>query len=267
MYRVIEQCFEQLLLDAEPPFESAEELSRWLVARSVPPAGRVALADQGPQALLRYRQLARQTLSGAVQRILPRATARLGDDFEPEFGAVLERYPPSTAFLRDVAGDFVRHAEGGWSVASTSRVPNYIAELARYELTHIELSGEQDGSPAIVSQELALERGVVFARAVRLLPFDHAIHELSDDIDAHSAPEHRPTTLLVYRDPKHEIRYLSVSPLVASLVALLREGVALESALKQAFEKHEQLRTAENLQHTAGLLADFAERGIIVGSA
>jgi hypothetical protein len=212
-----------------------------------------------------YRELVRGNLREAMQLSIPRSIARLGPLFEEYFDRFLSERGPRTHYLRDVTPELLEFCAPLWR--SDARVPPYLPDLARHESLHIEVSAVPALRRGRLAAPLTLERGVDFSEAVRLVSYRYAVHELPDAADDRRAPSERPISLLVYRSPEHEVRYLELTPLASSIVLRLLAGDELGRALQAAAAQAGAPLTESVLSGAATLLADLAERGVIRGAA
>lgn len=237
----------------------------WLDRSGVAAADAEAILASDIERLFVYRDLLRGRLYETLQLSVPRAMARLGSVFDEYFDRFLAERGPKTHYLRDVTDELLDWCEPRWR--DDPRVPAYLPELARHEALQIEI-GAMATEPASASAEgLDLERGVRFIGAARLVRYEHAVHELSEDEDDRSEPRRAPTALLVYRSPEHEVRYLELSPLAARILAgLLGQGQSLRQALLSACAEEGRPLDQAVLDGTAQLLADLAGRGALVGA-
>ncbi len=85
--------------------------------------------------------------------------------------------------------------------------------------------------------ELSLDAPVAFVEAVRLMRYDYALHELSEDVADRTEPTRRPTALFVYRNPEHEVRYLELTPLARAIIERLLDGQALGAAITRRMRR------------------------------
>lgn len=250
--------------DAERAF--ALDPRGFLASAGLAPADVEQLAALGPQNLFLYRRHVRKTLTRGIRRQLPRTAARLGDAFPEWVGRFLEAEATRSPYFRDAAFEMVAWAAPRWDEDPT--VPAYLGDLARHELGQFD-AGTAPGDPAegAPPAEIALDRGVRFAGAVRLGRYAHAVHLLDADEDARDAPARAPTALLYYRDAGDDVRVLSLTPLAAAIVERLLGGAALGAAV---------LAGAAALAHpiddavtasTAALLEDLRARGALLGGA
>jgi hypothetical protein len=210
-----------------------------------------------------YRELVRGNLKDALSLSIPRSMARLGAVFDDYFDRFLREHPPRTHYLRDVTPELLEFCQPLWQ--SDTRVPPYLHELARHEALHIEVSALPALPRGHVAAPLTLEQGVELSAALRLVRYSHAVHELPEDEADRSAPAARPVSLLVYRSPEHEVRYLELTPLASSIIERLLLGESLGGAVQGAAAAHGSVLTEAVLSGAAQLLADLAERGVLWG--
>ncbi|NUP08307.1 MAG: DUF692 family protein [Polyangiaceae bacterium] len=225
-----------------------------------------SLAAIDDQAWFVYRHLVRGTLRSVIQSELPRTHELLGDRFDADIDAFVADALPSSHYLRDVPFEFVRFIGPRWE-ADVS-VPPFAAELARHELVAFESAAalRPPAAPdrATIEAKLELEGPVYFDESVRLSRYGHPVHELA--AGARTLPA-RPTALLVYRDAAHELRTLELSSLVADVVERLLDRRILRDAIVGACERANVALAPELLGDLARVLADYADRGILLGTA
>jgi len=114
--------------------------------------------------------------------------------------------------------------------------------------------------------ELSLDEGVELIDAVRLVHYDWAVHRLPDDETSSAPPDRLATSLLVYRSPEHDVRYLELGPFAASLLSgLLDRRLPLRRALTEAAQQVGLPLDDQLLNRAALLLAELAERGALLG--
>jgi len=205
-------------------------------------------------------------LRDALRATIPRTLARLGALFEPYFAEFLLVSPPVTHYLRDLTPQFLAFALERW--ANDARVPAYLPDLARHEALQVEVASLSARPKHHVIAELALDRGVEFIDAVRLVHYAWSVHQLPEDEASRDLPEHRAVSLLVYRSPEHDVRYLELGSFAAALLTqLLSERLSLQAALERAAALAESPLDDQLLTRAAKLLADLAERGALLGKS
>jgi hypothetical protein len=210
-----------------------------------------------------YRELVRGNLREALQLSIPRSIARLGPLFDEYFDRFLAEQAPRTHYLRDVTPELLAFAAPRWE--SDARVPSYLYELARHESLHIEVSALPSLPPGHVPAPLSLQQGVELCAALRLVQYRHAVHELSADEADHTPPSARAVSLLVYRSPAHDVRYLELTKLAHGIVERLLSGDSLGGAVQGAAAAVGSALSEAVLAGAAKLLADLAERGVVRG--
>lgn len=256
----------QATLQDPDPGALERDPASWLAGRNLSEADARALSDLGGRRLLIYRRLVHRGLRGAIRVEIPRTAARLGDLFEAEVTRFFEQEMPRSHYLRDAAFELVEWAAPRWRV--DPRVPNYLVDLARHELSAFEVAGAPAGeAPGPTSDDLTLVSIVRFDPAARIRRYDYAVHRLLAELDARDEAEARETWLLAYRDRDHDVRYLELTPTAASILEALMRGDALGDAVKRGAETRGAKLTPELLEGTARLLADLVDRGVVVGTA
>lgn len=237
----------------------------WHEGRGLEAADLDALSAVDDRSFFVYRHLVRHTLREAIHAQLPRTRALVGERFDADIDAYVSAGLPASRYLRDVAYELVALASPWWRADPT--LPPFAAELAHYELRAFEASVAVRPSPAAarerVEPRLDIAAPVRFHESVLLTRYAYPVHELPEG-GRELAP--RPTALLVYRDPGFELRHLELSPLAADLLERLLAGEPLGAAITGACEVSGAQLSPQLLGDVAKLLADYAERGILLGA-
>jgi uncharacterized protein len=215
-----------------------------------------------------YRRLVRNNLLGVTSKMMPRTRARVNDlsrdAFDASFDAFLAEVAPRTHYLRDVPAEFLAWVTPRW--AEDPAVPRYVPDLAAYELVHFQIAAAPPLSRADAVDDLALERRLVFCPARRLVRYAHAVHALPEEVSDRSEPAARDVALVAYRDAENTVRFLELTPLAASIVERLFEGAALGEAVAEACRAAGTAMSPDVLASTARMLADWGERGLLLGA-
>jgi hypothetical protein len=259
MQQALEAVFAELLLGPAP---SRAALAARCVEHGLSAADAAAL-ERSFERLLIYRELVRGNLYDAVKSSIPRSMARLGAVFDEYFARFLNERAPHTHYLRDVTSELLEFCLPLWP--SDDRVPKYLVELAVHESLHIEVSALPALPRAHVAAPLSLEQGVELGAALKLVRYEHAVHELPEAESDRSVPAEREVSLLVYRSPEHEVRYLELTPVARGIVERLLVGDTLAQAVQGAAVDASVPLTEAVLGGAARLLADLAERGVVWG--
>jgi hypothetical protein len=235
--------------------------SGFLAAQALDPRDEAALAELEDSAFLVYRKIIRRSLASAIAVELPRTAALLGSRFDEEVDAFLSEGLSASHYLRDVAFELVERAARTWP--GDASVPAFALDLARHELSAFKVASMPRRARSVrVDASLDLDAPCVFDEAATLERYLYPIHELAEG-QTELAPS--PTALLVYRDREHEPRYLKLSPVAATLVERALRGEVIGEAIRGAAAAHGAVLDAALLEGTAKLLADLAERGVLLG--
>ena len=228
----------------------------------------LAVVAAAPKRLALYRRLVRNTLLGVTAKMMPRTRARLNDvaggAFDASFDAFLAEAAPRTHYLRDVPAEFLAWAGPRW--AKGAGLPRYAADLAAYELVHFQIAAAPPLTDADAVADLALDRELVFCPACRLARYAHAVHLLPEALEDRTEPAAGDVALLVYRDRENAVRVLELSRLAAAIVQALFAGHPLGSAIAEACKAEGTTMTADVLAGTARMLADWGDRGVLLGA-
>lgn len=219
---------------------------------------------RAPPRLAVYRSLVRNGLCAVVARILPRTRARMnamcGGRFDADLARFLEERGPRTRYLRDVPEELVAWAAPRW--IADPGVPPYLQDLAVYELMCFAVASCEtvlEPPPC----EIAASRPLVFAESMRLWRAEWAVHELGSEVASTEEPVRRSVHLLAYRDAQHAVRWLELTPMAAGIVERLVAGESLMVAVASACQA---AGASVDTVDVARLLADLADRGIILGA-
>ena len=265
MQEALEAALAELTLGPEIAVDDAAGIAAWLARHRVEERDARALTRDFSR-LLVYRKLVRGNLREALRATIPRTLARLELRFDGYFCEFLRVSPPLTHYLRDLTPQFLRFASERWQ--SDPNVPAYLADLARHEALQVEVASLLALPKDHVQAELSLDRGVEFIDAVRLVHYSWAVHRLPEDESSRDLPEQREVSLLVYRSPEHDVRYLELGPFAQALLSgMLHERLSLQLSLTRAAERVGLPLDDELLTRAARLLAELAERGALLGKS
>jgi uncharacterized protein len=250
----------------DAPTAVTDDLEGYLRAQGVEGEDLAAMLAVGARRLLVYRRLVHNSLRNPTADFIERTVERLGvPRFRRDFEAFVEERGPASRYIRDVPFEFVQWVEPRWH--ADPAVPAWIPELARHELLDFEVRNDPRGGEPPTGLPLALDRPLRFDGAARLVQYAHAVHRLPLHKSDRTEPEAERTRLLVYRDGKHQARYLALSPFADALLRqLLLERQAVQPALLLAVAALGEPLDDDKLASAAQLLADLAERGVCLGA-
>ncbi len=153
-------------------------------------------------------------------------------------------------------------AEHATLKAAVETLARLTAELELFDFT-IGVAPRPEPPPPLA--EVSAELPLVFAEPKRLIHLEWAVNVVSRE-DAADEPEHRPVSILVYRDSAHVSRFLELTPLAAAILERLFAGDSLGAAMVSACESRQHPLDDDVLTGAARLLADLAERGVLLGA-
>ncbi len=258
-----ERAWSELIFGREAPASDAELVGIYQRAG----ASEAELADalrQGFERFLVYRQLARDTLSAAIESSLPRSVECLGPRCEEFFSEFVAIEGPRSHVLRDVAEEFVAFAAESWR--RDPSLPAYLTQLARYELGRVALAASEDDGAPVEGQALGLDSRLLFSRASRLDRFDWALLPYVEQAAAQGGPTPGPQSYLTYRKADFSLAALELNPFTFQLVQSWRDGQSLQDGLRSTASDHQIPLDDSLLADVAQLLADLVERGVVLGA-
>ncbi len=220
-----------------------------------------------PRRLGLYRQLVRHNVVYVIRQMLERSRVRLEalapGTFDQAVETFLEQCGPRTPHLRDVPSEFLEWAAPRWR--ANASLPAWIVDYAQLELVDFVIGVAPRPAPPPPLGDVAADLPLVFGDPKVMVRLRWAVHLLAPG-DVETAPEERPSTLLVYRDAAHRTRYLDLTPLAAAILERLIGGAPLAEALVSACAAEGQVLDQDVLGGAARLLADLGDRGLLLGA-
>lgn len=209
-----------------------------------------------------YRRLIHNNLDEALSSMACRTQRRMGQRFFDEAHRCYAEAPPRTHYLRDVGRDLLDFAGRTWPARPD--IEPYLLDLLRHEICEIEVGAAADDEPRPLGP-LSLDAPLCFIAAARVVRHAHAVHDLDED-DDQTLPARRDVALLLYRDSAHALRTLELSPAAAAILERLVDGATpLGLAITQGAASLGLPVDQPLLEGTSALLADLAERGVLLG--
>lgn len=229
----------------------------------VDPADGAALAATDMRRIRVYRRLVRGTLRGAIENQLTLTAARMGDEaYRRHVALFAEEELPRSQVLRDVAYEFARWAAP--RLRADAALPPYLADLARFELLEFDVHTAERKPVDTVGDELGADLAVAFDTTARVGSFVYAVHEMPPE----GAPEARPAGVLAYRDAEGKYRQLDLTRLATAILGgLMIERRPFARAVAEACAALAVGIDQRVVDGTAELMADLAERGVVLGAA
>jgi hypothetical protein len=244
--------------------KNARDLRAFLEARAVHGED-IAAVLAAPRRLVVYRTLVRRRIASVVVRRMPRTRAHLNaacaGRFEADLGRFLDECGPRTHYLRDVPGELFAWAGARWT--RDPEVPRYLSDLATHELAAFDVAAFESTDVPHGLADVSLDRGLVMTESARVVHYRWAVHELPEFLDSTDEPVRRDVHLLAYRDSAHVVRWVELTPAAGAIVARLLLGEALGKAVEDVCAS---TQAAVETDELARLLADLADRGVILGA-
>lgn len=205
-----------------------------------------------------YRDLVRNRLSIVVDAAFGRTKRAIGKEaFSRAFDDWLAGGGPKTRYLRHVPRELADFALPIWEATEAS----YVSDLARYEIT----TWNVRHAPADRADvgDFGFDRRPVIGEAVEMLRLEHRVHE-PHRLATERAPE--PVFLCVYRNTSHTAQSYELNALAADLLEAWKRGdqTVAESVQRTAAVHGTEVGPAF-VEKLSAMIADFIERGIIIG--
>ncbi|HEU4404747.1 MAG TPA: putative DNA-binding domain-containing protein [Polyangiaceae bacterium] len=229
----------------------------------VRPADLEALGGE-PERWLVYRRMVRARLREAVGHGFERLEARVGAEiFGAWFEAFLARQPPRSPYLRESAGEFGAFLEGYERPGDPH--PALTLDLARFEWAELDCAYEARPTPE--ARPLSMEARPALSPALRVLRLAWAAHRLGRDEPRAEVAE-GPVWVCVYRDSESfDVRVLELTEVAGRLLgAMARADRPLVELVRGAAAEAGATLDGAWLAALSDVLADFSQRGLLVGS-
>lgn len=260
--RAVQRALQRLATATEPPQGGAAALIEWGVHAD----DAAALSRFSAERTGVYGGLVGRTVLTALHNQLPMTAARIdGEVLRRTAERFLAEQAPRSPYLRDVPFEVAIWAAPRW--AGDPSIPEYLPDLARYELFMFAVGTAERGPRPQAAEPLAAERGVWLDGTVHLARFGHAVHLLPEDDGDTSEPERAAVSLLAYRDSDNETQTMELTPPAMEILERLAAGAPLGRAIVEAAAALGQTVGAQWIEGISALLSDLAERGALLGAA
>jgi hypothetical protein len=222
------------------------------------------LAAFGDERIWRlYRELIRKRLLGELVIALPRTHAAAGAEaFARVFDHHMQVDPPRTRFFHAVVGAFAQTAAP--SFRADPALPPHLGDLCEYEAALWAVSDLDDRVTQPVA-EFAFDRPPLLAPALRLTALRFAVHTAPESGDCEPGEFY----LCIHRRPEEKkARTWSLNAVTFALMRRFEDAPALrvDEAVQQIALERGIAVDSNFLDGLCTVLADFIERGILLGS-
>lgn len=217
------------------------------------------LGQLGPPSRWRvYRNMVRRRLRNLIHAAMPRTLRHLGEaTFDGHVDAYFEQSPPTERYFREIPERFAAFLR--------ERQPETgaIRELIDYELSAWTVKYVDARLPSgVVVTDFAFDKPPVCTPALRFFRARYPVHDKRADL-----AEPRDVNLAVYRRADHKAGTWELNDIAA---ALLETWIPGDRSMTECVQVVTRARgTAIDqafLEKLSALLADFLERGILLGS-
>jgi hypothetical protein len=176
-------------------------------------------------------------------------------------------YRCHTPLFTEIAREFLRYLEEVREPGADD--PPFLAELAHYEWVELalELDEREPGAVAADPDGDLLDGAPVLSPLAWPLSYRFPVHRIRPDHRPATAPD-EPTHLLVYRDRHDTVRFMSLNAVARLLLDHLQANPRAtgRDALQRIAETIRHPDPSRVLEAVADLLADWRERGVILGT-
>lgn len=209
-----------------------------------------------PERFRIYRGMVRHRLDKVVRAALPRTLRTLGEE---QGAALMEAFfaqsPPRTRWFREVPEHF-----GAFALTRFAHdVPAHLPELCRFELARWTVQ-HLEAEPAAPVVPLSFELPPATTPALRRLRVQHRVDLRGDTVRA------EPANLAVYRRLDDRPSTWVLNDIAAALLDAFVEGEGTLAQRVQAVTRARDVAIDEVFLERLALLADFVERGVLLGS-
>jgi hypothetical protein len=247
----LQRALASLVLDED---EAAIEADPGRVARRQGLSG----SDQGSfrdqaEAILTYRELARQSLIEPLETMFPVLQSLLtaAEAWDPCVQSFLDARTVRSGHYRDIAPAFLGWLDAtGWG---QERWP-FLLELAHAEILEVLVARFPDSEPPEgLHDDPEFRDCIILDPATQVVSYTHAVHRVSEQSPI---PEARPTHLLAFRNAAGEVALRELTPATAALLVQARTLSLAESA---------SVLDLPDLAPAMDLLRDLRREGAIAG--
>lgn len=263
MQAALERAIERMAFGPALDPNDATAAALFLRSCDVSDADVSAIIDAGFSRLLVYRILIRNGIRNHIGHRIPLTIERLGDAFEPYLDRFFDERGPRTHYLHDVTSELLDFCESLWM--ADLRMPPWTMALARYENAYHEI--RMMAAPTKRARaEVVLDLPLQFTDAARLLRSQWAVHDFATN-PAHGEPQARATSLIIYRNDAHDVRYLEVTSLAGAILERLMLGRrSVRDAIAQACADANVELREDVVLSIARLLSELADCGVLLGA-
>ncbi|MDH5672317.1 MAG: putative DNA-binding domain-containing protein [Myxococcales bacterium] len=210
-----------------------------------------------------YRSLVRKRLHSELRAALHRTRKAAGDGlFGRAFEQQMAQAPPRSRFFHGIVGDFAAFAVEYFRQQVDA--PAHLPDLLAYEAT-LWAVGDADDCPPQDVTEFGFDACPLMSPTLRLLRLEHAVHEPALEGGGYAARE---VFLAIHRRPEEtRARTWTLNAITHDLMTRMLTGERTVSEAIRELATDRGIAVDEPfLEGLCSVLADFLERGVILGS-
>ncbi len=235
--------------------EYQEAALRVFFGREAPAADLDALG--APERWGVYRGMVRHRLDKVIRAALPRTLKTLpADEVDALLVAFFDEAPPTTRWFREIPEQFAAFAEPRLGAEHPASLPELLRfEVARWTVQHLE------ATPSGAVVDFSFELPPAVTPALRRLRVAHRVDRPGATIAA------EPANLAVYRRLDDRPSTWVLNDIAMALLDAFVDGEGSLAERVQGVCKARDVAINETfLEKLSALLADFVERGVLLGS-
>lgn len=142
----------------------------------------------------------------------------------------------------------------------------FTLELAHYEWIELSVSArmEQNKWPLIVTEDALVNLTLVFSELAEVLSYQYPVQHISDEFMP-DEPATQQQFLVVYRTPKHDVKFLEINAISALLLEQLKinSGVSFSQLITSLAEQLPQFSYEQLHQGALSTMLDLGTKGIV----
>lgn len=168
-----------------------------------------------------------------------------------------------TPYFSEIPKEFILYLQHERKVDND---PPFMLELAHYEWVEMALMIAKERFPEIDTSlvENPLKYKVALSPLAWPLAYRYPVHNLSPNYQPENPPE-QPTYLIVYRDADFEVRFMTITSLIFSLLQILQNhhGMRADDCIQQIAQESSTMKPEMIKKGCIQVLTELSRKGII----
>ena len=171
-----------------------------------------------------------------------------------------------TPIFIEIAQEFLLFLQNEYQMSEQD--PAFMLELAHYEWLELVVATAPDDRQSQRLDAKSIEaRPLALSLAARVAQYHFEVQRISPDYRP-EVPSEQPNFFCLYRDKSDEVCFLQLNPLAAQVLAYIgqQDGVGFMALCDWLTQLYQQMPRQQIVEGCRQLLADMAERGIVVAA-